>query len=77
MDRGKIEIENNYTFDDQICIYSGTRLYLYVIYRTMFPTFYEKSCEQEIHGILRAPSLRVKLNETCEITFKGHIPRSY
>lgn len=27
MDRGKIEIENNYTFDDQICIYSGTRLY--------------------------------------------------
>lgn len=51
--------------------------HVYIIYRTMFPTFYEKSCEQEIHGILRAPSLRVKLNETCEITFKGHIPRSY
>lgn len=57
--------------------YASIVEHVYIIYRTMFPTFYEKSCEQEIHGILRTPSLRVKLNETCEITFKGHIPRSY
>lgn len=51
--------------------YASIVEHVYIIYRTMFPTFYEKSCEQEIHGILRAPSLRVKLNETCEITLKG------
>lgn len=53
-------------------------VYIYTLFIVQcFPRFTKKSCEQEIHGILRAPCLRVKLNETCEITFKGHIPRSY
>lgn len=75
MDRGKIEIENNYTFDDQICIYSGTRLY-YLSYNVSH-VLRKKLRTGNTRCILRAPSLRVKLNETCEITFKRHIPRSY
>lgn len=73
MDKEKIVIRNNYLILKYASIAEGTFiLILYLSYNVSHVL--RKSYEQRIHGILCTQSLRVKLNETFEITFKGHIP---